>query len=638
MWPVLSFQLKGAVFAPLDPCKLHRVWPASPDFGTSTAGRYLGQWWDPDEVSLAGTISVAPGFPQTIAALSPEIFPVLRSHVEHRFPRATPVESWRLRMARSRFSVFFGVGRVVTGLVVGSLLLTSCAGGDGNATESGSSARPSTVQNGIVGRPMAAGDPVPGGTLTYAGYAFVTGFDPAKSQASGATGGTEMAAIYDLLMRYDIESGEFVPQLAQSLEPSDELRTWTLTLREGVTFSDGTPLTSEAVVASIDRYNANKGPNAQVWTSSVAGMQTPDPGTVVFSLQQSWSEFPAMLAGGHGMIVAPTATVGGSLEPVGAGPFTVKRFVPNEELLLARRGDYWDGAPNLELLRFVPIIGDQAKLDALRSGDVQATYLRGAELVDQMRSTEQPGYIDTSSLGSVVLINNRPGRPGSDIRVRQAMAYATSTETFNQRVLAGKGLPGAEIFQPWSQWHSDVSPVGVDPEKAKELLDAAKKDGFDGNVTFVGLNDPTAQQSALTVQAMLQSVGFNVTIEYQNSTADLVKKMYAQHDFDLAYGAFNLFESAPFIRLYSSMQSTSTNNALGYADPRMDAALAAVQSARGDAEKRAALTDVQTLVNETTPFLTLGALSSFIPWQANVHGVQPSLDAILLFDKAWIDS
>ncbi|MCL2533186.1 MAG: ABC transporter substrate-binding protein [Nocardiaceae bacterium] len=538
-------------------------------------------------------------------------------------------------MARSfRLPVRQGVGRSLVSALVGVALLASCAYNDG-ATEQDNTGGVA-VRNGIIGVQDAGGDPVSGGTLTFAGYAFITGFDPAKTQASGATGGTEMAAIYDLLMGWDAASGTFEPQLAQSLRPSDDLRTWTLSLRDGVTFSDGSQVTSEAVVASIDRYNANKGANAQVWTSSVAEMQTPDPRTVVFVLNQPWSEFPAMLAGGHGMILAPASYAGEKFTPIGAGPFTVKRFMPNEELLLNRRADYWNGMPYLDTLRFVPIVGDQAKVEALDSGGVQAVYLRSAEVVARAMAANRPGYVDTSSLGSIVLVNNRPGRPGADVRVRQAMAYATNVDTFDQRVLAGEGLPGAEIFQPWSKWHGDVAPVGFDPAKAKELLDAAKHDGFDGKVTYVGLADPAAQQSALTIQAMLQAVGFTVTIDYQNNTADLVKKMYAEHDFDLAYGAFSLFDSAPYIRLFSAMQSTSTNNALGYADPRMDAALAAVQAAPGDDAKRTALDDVQSLVNETTPFLTLGALATFIPWQQNVHGVRPSFDAILLFDKAWI--
>jgi len=90
------------------------------------------------------------------------------------------------------------IGRALAGALVGATLLASCANSDVSPETTGSSG---TVRNGIVGAQDAGGNAVSGGTLTFAGYTFVTGFDPAKTQASGATGGTEMAAIYDLLMR-----------------------------------------------------------------------------------------------------------------------------------------------------------------------------------------------------------------------------------------------------------------------------------------------------------------------------------------------------------------------------------------------------------------------------------------------------
>ncbi|MDI9919336.1 ABC transporter substrate-binding protein, partial [Rhodococcus sp. IEGM 1379] len=73
-----------------------------------------------------------------------------------------------------------------------------------------------------------------------------------------------------------------------------------------------------------------------------------------------------------------------------------------------------------------------------------------------------PGFIDIPSLGYLANVNMAPGRPGSDLRVRQAMALAIDPETLNTRVNNGKGLPGQEIFQDTSRWNNDVAPIGVD--------------------------------------------------------------------------------------------------------------------------------------------------------------------------------
>jgi len=345
-----------------------------------------------------------------------------------------------------------------------------------------------------------------------------------------------------------------------------------------------------------------------------------------------------MLASGQGMIVAAAATRTATFTPIGAGPFTVERFAPHEELLLKARPDYWGGTPNLDKVRFVEILGDQAKADALKSRGIQMAFTRTAQVVDQEQAAGYPGYLLTQPLGAVVNINNRVDHPGADVRVRQAMAYAMNPDTFNQRVYGGKGLPGTEIFPAWSQWHNAVGGLQYDAAKAKQLLEAAKKDGFNGTVNYVGLNDPAAQQTALTTQALLQAVGFTVNISYQNSVADLVKKLYVDHDYDLAFSSYSLYNVDPYTRLFSALRSTSTNNTIGYSNKDMDALLTKVQAATTDAAKTAALADVQKLVNDTVPFVTLGATATFIPWQKNVHGVKPTLDGVILFDKAWMTS
>jgi len=176
-----------------------------------------------------------------------------------------------------------GVGRLVVVAVAGNVLLSACASSGGSSSQPTASA-PTSVQNGIVGNKDDGGTPVKGGTLTFAGYSSALSLDPTKTQPSGSTGGTELSALYDVLVRYDAATKAFTPQLAQSLQADSDQKVWTLKLRDGVTFSDGTPLNAQAVVASINRFNTNRGANAQVWTAAVAKMDTPDPAKVVFTL------------------------------------------------------------------------------------------------------------------------------------------------------------------------------------------------------------------------------------------------------------------------------------------------------------------------------------------------------------------
>ena len=522
----------------------------------------------------------------------------------------------------------------VTLAITASMFLASCAdngsSGGGESVESGSA-----LKIGLVNEQAEPGTPTTGGTLTFSGYSAVTSLDPAKIQVAGATGGSELSAIYDVLMRYDPIEKTFVPQLAQSLEPSSDSKTWTLKLRDGVKFSDGTSLDSKAVVDSINRYVNNKAAQSSLWAAKVASMDTPDASTVVFNLVDPWTGIESMLSTGPGMIVAPAAQQGDQFTPIGAGAFTLERFAPNEELLLAARPDYFGGAPKVDKLKLISIVGAQPTAEALKTGGIDAAYMRTLTPILDLIENGNPGFIDIPSLGYIANVNMAEGRPGSDLRVRQAMAMAIDPETLNTRVNNGKGLPGQVIFQDTSRWHNDVAPTGVDAAKAKELLDQAKADGYDGKVTFLSIQEPSAQSTALGVQAMLNAVGFDTQIEYVTGAGDLVKRMYVDRDYDMSTAAGSLSEADPFERLYTGIKSGGRNNVTNYADAEMDVLLDQLGVATNDEDKKAVLAKIQERATETVPWIVWGNVPTLDVWNTNVHGLKQSIDGIMLFDSVW---
>ncbi|QDQ99512.1 ABC transporter substrate-binding protein (plasmid) [Tomitella fengzijianii] len=514
---------------------------------------------------------------------------------------------------------------------VAALLMAGCA----DTGTPDSSADPATT--GWVGERADGGTPSDGGTVSYATYRGVSSLDPAARQDGGATGGTEMAAIYDLLMRYDTEAGEYVPQLAESLRADDADTRWTLTLRDGPEFSDGTPVDADAVAWSIARYVEKKGTHAQVWQASVDATTVLDPRTVQFTLSRPWAEFPALLASGPGMIVAPSSVHGDDFTPVGAGPFTVAEFNPQNALVLRARKDYWGGAPHLDTLRFPAIVEEQGKIDTLKAGGVQLAYVKNAETVHSAIASGLSGWSYTANMSGVALINSRPDRAGADERVRKAIVAAINPDTYNNRVLGGFGDPGSAMFPEGSEWFSGTQRSAFDPDEARRLLAAAKADGYDGTLVYAGQNEANGRKSALAFQAMLESVGFTVELALANNINDLVKRMYATHDYDVGYSGFNVPDDAPFVRLYGNLYSDSPANPMGYENADMDRLLLEVQTARNEQDKRAALGRVQDLVDRTAPFATIGSSRSFIAMSDSVHNVTPSRDGIMLFGDAWVE-
>lgn len=529
--------------------------------------------------------------------------------------------------------------RVATAALLGCALLASCSSGGSDSNNDGTGTDAVAVESttiGFVGEQSDSRTPTSDGIIRFASLSPVMSLDPTVTFPTGASGASELIAIYDVLVRWDHDAGTYVPQLAKDVTVSDDLKTWTVTLRDNVTFSDGTPMNSAAVAWSIDRYLTKGGLNSQLFRSSVANTATPDDKTVVFTLSEPWAQFWSMLAAGPGIIVAPSAMAGDTFAPIGAGPFVVDSFTPPESLNLRARQDYWGGAPNLSELRFVAIQGDKAKAEALAADDINMAYLRSPEIVTEARDGGVSGFQDVHSLGSIGMINSNDGRPGADVRVRQAMAYAIDPVAIDDRVNNGIGIPGSEVFMPWSRWHGQVAPIAVDTAKATDLLNAAKADGYNGKLLFATTSDPSSRAQALSVQAQLQSVGFEVEIAYDASPTDLTRRMYVDKNYDLSRGGPSVAEQEPYSRLVSNLSSTSPSNALGFKDTEVDALLEKVKTAPNDDALRDALDELQTALNEKVPFLAWGSQATLIAWDKQVHGVKPSLDTIVLFDKAWV--
>src|SRR5690242_9600218 len=138
-----------------------------------------------------------------------------------------------------------------------------------------------------------------GGTITMAAWSATKSLDPTGDAGTGNSGGAEVAALYDTLMRYNPDTGKYEPQTAESLTPNADFTQWTLKLRPNITFSDGTAYDSAAVVASIKRHVTKKSKSLSL-VAPITGYATPDALTVVFTLSFPWNAFPFALASAPG--------------------------------------------------------------------------------------------------------------------------------------------------------------------------------------------------------------------------------------------------------------------------------------------------------------------------------------------------
>ncbi|HEX7097385.1 MAG TPA: ABC transporter substrate-binding protein [Acidimicrobiales bacterium] len=486
-------------------------------------------------------------------------------------------------------------------------------------------------------------------TLTMGVFSETSGLDPTVSNGGGATGGTELAAIYDTLMRWDPQAEEYVPQVAEALEHDEQFNTWTLHLRDGVNFGNGDPLVAADVIASVDRHRGEDSNSPVAGLASlIASMESPDEKTVVFNLSEPWSGFPFLLAGPLGMITNPRVVEQLGAEefnqlPVGAGvgPFEPVRFAPGEELVMKARDDYWAGRPCIGELRFVAITGGEATLDALERGEIDVAFLREPLAIDQARRAGYESHADLKSMGSVILINSGvrgSTPPTTDVRVRQAIAAALDPEAIDARVNDGLGAPGSAIFNEKSRWYQELEGPAHDPEGAKDLVEAVKAErDWDGSIKLICDNSPSRVETGIAVQGQLEAVGFKVDLNTSATISDLIDAVIIDANFELACWGLNTYEEEAWAPLADYLSTDGGANRSGYSDPAMDAALDALRVAGSHEESLEALADVQEIWNRTVPHVVLGASEEVIAWRDGVSGLEFNRDTIVMFGNARIE-
>lgn len=508
----------------------------------------------------------------------------------------------------------------------------SGAGGDGEAAAGGDECTEERV----------------GGDITVGTFGTLAGFDPVMAPASGTGGGLELAAVFDTLMRWDPETSEYEPWVAESLEPDGEFTEWTLRLRDGVRFGDGTPLDAEAVRFNIERHQdpANRS-RALALIQRISEVEVVDDLTVVFRLTEPWTQFVYLLANEPGMVVNPatlqelgdgfpTMPTGG-----GVGPYEVARFAPDEEIVLEAKDDYWDGPVCIQQIRFVRIAGAEATYDAFQQGEVDVALMREPRVSARVRDDDVAHASTPDSAGAVILINNGVGGtspPTADVRVRQAVVHAIDVDLFNERINEGHGLPTSALIDESSRYDQGLEGPAHDPDRASELVEEVTAEGeWDGSIRLQCGDTPAGVETGVLFEGMLEAVGFDVTVDSVDSATSL-DRVIVEQNYDLACWGLGIREANPWVTLFNNLSSESLSNYAGYENPEMDRALDDMRAATSHEQELEALATIQELWNETAPSAVFESIENLTIWQDDVHNLEFTQNWMTYFDDAYIES
>jgi peptide/nickel transport system substrate-binding protein len=377
----------------------------------------------------------------------------------------------------------------------------------------------------------AASSPKPGGSVTY-GLEAETGGGWCPTTARLAISGIEVgAAIYDTLVVPN-SKGEIVPYLAKSVEGSPDYKTWTITLRDGIKFHDGTPLDANAVVQNLEAYK----------TSTLIGSALKDvdtitataPDVVTVTTKVPWVAFPWFLyLDGRMLIVAPAQLANADTCPrnlIGTGPFKFDHWNVNEELVATKNPDYWQKdakgkqLPYLDKITFKPVAEAVQRTNGLQSGQYDIIHVTDGHQIAALEPQKTQFNLMLQGPGRREVryyLMNAAKPPLDDLNARKAVAMAIDRNQINE--LRNEGVK--EVAD--GPFDEDVAGYVKNPGYPKYNLKQAKKLVADyktahgGNFDLVleHTNDPANTQEAELIKQQLSKAGINATLKQDDQTA-----------------------------------------------------------------------------------------------------------------------
>ena len=485
-----------------------------------------------------------------------------------------------------------------------ALLIAGCTGGGG------SNASDSTT-------------PAAGGDITVMSAGGVTSWDPALAFFGTLPGVAtdRLVAVYGQLLYVD-QTGAIVPSLAEGLTTDDGGATWTLTLRDGITFSDGTAYDAAAVKFNWDRIAdpataAPAGGLAQSFSTEVVDdltlkltASTPNP-----VLDEQIAELMQFIA-------SPTALQADEYtEPVGAGPFLLTKqdpaigedFVPNPDYIL--------GPPVYDSLHYRTVGDPSQRVETIAAGSADLMNGFSSDFRDY---ADDPRFemftVENGGFRHIVFNNARA--PFNDVRARKAVALALDPAELTQTLLADPAQVGStSLFSEDSPYYdASLALPEQNLDEAQSLVDELIADGVDMTFTIVAAAIPESIRAAEYVQLSLQQLeGVTVNIE-QVQIQDWRMRTQSNDDFDITF-YLGIYDVNPVASAFTNLfEENGTENIQNSSSPEMTAALADLQAATSDDETRAAIERVQQVYLDEVPIFAFGFDHRIFFHNAEVQG------------------
>lgn len=420
--------------------------------------------------------------------------------------------------------------------------------------------------------------------------------------------------IFDGLVNQD-EKQQIVPGLATEWTIVDDT-TWEFTLREGVTFHDGSDFTAEDVVASINRVpmaSTNSPSSFMPYVKAITGVEATDPLTVRITTAEPT---PLLLNNLSRIAILPAESAEVTTEQmnsgegvIGTGPFKFVSWVPDSEVKVVRNDDYWAEPAAWEDVTFKVFKNNSARVAAMLSGDVDmiesipTADTRRLEQSDEIEVVSVAGnrvmylHMDQDREESPFAKDAEGKNPLRDPRVRRALSLSLNREAIVDRIMDGQGVPAGQLVpEGYFGYNPDIAVDAYDPDQAKALLaEAGYPDGF--ALTFHASNDryPNDSRVAQAIGQFFSRIGIDTSVETLPASVYFSRASNLEFSFIMGGAAVETGEASgvlgPLLETYGD--SAGRGNRGRYSDAEFDSTLIEARQTL-DEEKRRDLLEAAT--------------------------------------------
>ena len=497
-------------------------------------------------------------------------------------------------------------------------------------------AAPTASTSGSASASTAA-TPVKGGTITFGRAAATTSFD-LNSQIT-ANNAFAIDKVFEPLVSFDTE-GKIIGWLAEKWTVSDDQRTYAFTLRSGLTFSDGTPVTAADAKYSLERHLKVQGPLPL--EAPIEKITASDASTLTIELKNAYTPFLSELSGfSNG--VFPKDFAGKTekeffAKPIGTGPWVVDTWDPSGDTTFTANPHYWQaGKPYADKLVYTVVADDTQRIQQLQAGQLSGIEDVAPATISQLSGDANVTVSELGSWEVEQVFFNTQNEYFADPHVRRAIALSLDREGITQAVTFGAAQAVRTLIPPTIQYSAEVNALDNDPAAAKTELAASKfPQGFTATLLIASGNSVRTQEAQI-IQEAVKPLG--ITLKIESIELNAFRERFFAYKFDamINSGQSDAPDPNGLITFQTDPEGFSKSFWTHYTNDTVTA-LAEQGRTTPDGEARAEIyADIQQILADDVPYIPLYNTKNVVASLESVHGLTPRINGSVLFQNVWLE-